>query len=452
MSAAPRRRHHMNSALTPREIQSRIRAGESVEDVARAAGVSVDELDGFAEPVLAERDHMSELARVAQARRDSGPTPQPLEQFINTKLRREGVPDGSILWGAFRREDQADRHWTIRISYRLDETDHQALFDFDPRGRFVTAENADARWLIDDQPPHRGESPVTRTQNPDAEPTIDLNDELAIVRAVQDDETPVIGDGSALQELYAAAASNDATSTGSGTDQDGLREVDGVYDIVPNPTSDMDVLYDMLAGFDEDSVHVYEGLGRPVSLGDGAVDTNESVDTDEAVHTSEDASTGGRPSDAADAAGDDSTPALDAALQHRESPDEPRAATPASAPTKPRATRKRRTASGADRSSAATSTSAAKPASHPSSADQAPSKGPGGRSSADKAKEPDKAPAKPRPAAAHQDSASGQEPLVAGDGSATQPAKKPTKRRKSHRATVPSWDEIMFGERRPDKD
>ena len=38
----------MNSALTPREIQSRIRAGESVEDVARAAGVSVDELDGFA--------------------------------------------------------------------------------------------------------------------------------------------------------------------------------------------------------------------------------------------------------------------------------------------------------------------------------------------------------------------------------------------------------------------
>lgn len=65
----------MNSALTPREIQSRIRAGESVEDVARAAGVSVDELDGFAEPVLAERDHMTELARVAQARRDSGPTP-----------------------------------------------------------------------------------------------------------------------------------------------------------------------------------------------------------------------------------------------------------------------------------------------------------------------------------------------------------------------------------------
>lgn len=45
-----------------------------------------------------------------------------------------------------------------------------------------------------------------------------------------------------------------------------LTEVDGVYDIVPGRSADMDVLYDMLASFDEDSVKIYSGLIHP--LGD----------------------------------------------------------------------------------------------------------------------------------------------------------------------------------------
>ncbi len=40
-----------------------------------------------------------------------------------------------------------------------------------------------------------------------------------------------------------------------------LAEINGVYDIV-SPQSGMDVLYDMLSGFDEDSVQIYAGLIR----------------------------------------------------------------------------------------------------------------------------------------------------------------------------------------------
>lgn len=39
--------------------------------------------------------------------------------------------------------------------------------------------------------------------------------------------------------------------------------MDGVYDIVPGDRSNMDVLYDMLSTFDEDSVQVYAGQVRP---------------------------------------------------------------------------------------------------------------------------------------------------------------------------------------------
>ena len=38
----------MDSALTPREIQARIRAGEPLSDVARAAGMAVDWVEPFA--------------------------------------------------------------------------------------------------------------------------------------------------------------------------------------------------------------------------------------------------------------------------------------------------------------------------------------------------------------------------------------------------------------------
>ena len=52
----------MDSALSPREIQSRIRSGATVEEVAVEAGVGVDQVEPFAVPVLAELDHIIEVA------------------------------------------------------------------------------------------------------------------------------------------------------------------------------------------------------------------------------------------------------------------------------------------------------------------------------------------------------------------------------------------------------
>ena len=59
----------MESALSPREIQTRIRSGESVEDVARVAGVDRDRVERFAAPVIAEREHVAGLAMTSSARR-----------------------------------------------------------------------------------------------------------------------------------------------------------------------------------------------------------------------------------------------------------------------------------------------------------------------------------------------------------------------------------------------
>src|SRR6478672_1105733 len=59
----------MDSTLRPRDIQARIRAGESPETVAQVAGTSVEKVMPYAAPVLAERAHVAERAQRASVRR-----------------------------------------------------------------------------------------------------------------------------------------------------------------------------------------------------------------------------------------------------------------------------------------------------------------------------------------------------------------------------------------------
>ena len=59
----------MESSLTPREIQARVRAGDSIEDVARAAGMIPEWVEPYAAPVIAEREFIAQQARSQQVRR-----------------------------------------------------------------------------------------------------------------------------------------------------------------------------------------------------------------------------------------------------------------------------------------------------------------------------------------------------------------------------------------------
>ena len=52
-----------NSVLSPRDIQARIRAGETADEVARLSGVPVDRILRYAGPVLQERAMLAQPAR-----------------------------------------------------------------------------------------------------------------------------------------------------------------------------------------------------------------------------------------------------------------------------------------------------------------------------------------------------------------------------------------------------
>ena len=59
----------VESQLRPREIQARIRAGASVEQVATAAGVPEQKIERFAYPVLTERFRTADNAQRAHPMR-----------------------------------------------------------------------------------------------------------------------------------------------------------------------------------------------------------------------------------------------------------------------------------------------------------------------------------------------------------------------------------------------
>ncbi|GAA3467148.1 hypothetical protein GCM10018965_017000 [Nonomuraea roseola] len=58
----------MASPLRPKEIQARIRAGETAEEIAATAGIPVERSGGSRAPWLAEREYVAQQAqRVACA-------------------------------------------------------------------------------------------------------------------------------------------------------------------------------------------------------------------------------------------------------------------------------------------------------------------------------------------------------------------------------------------------
>ena len=68
--------------LSPREIQTRIRTGESVAQVAAASGMRAEHVERYAYPVLQERSRMADEARTAQVRLRLSQPAAPLAEFV----------------------------------------------------------------------------------------------------------------------------------------------------------------------------------------------------------------------------------------------------------------------------------------------------------------------------------------------------------------------------------
>ena len=138
----------VSTMLTPKEIQSRIRAGASVEQVAAGAGVDVSRVQRFAHPVLLERSRAAELATAAHPVLSDGPAVLTLLETVMTALVARGLEHDSTTWDAWKNEDG---RWTVQLTWKAGRSDNRAHFRFMPgaHGGTVTPLDDAAAELID---------------------------------------------------------------------------------------------------------------------------------------------------------------------------------------------------------------------------------------------------------------------------------------------------------------
>lgn len=158
--------------LRPREIQSKIRAGASVEQVASAAGVDIARVERFAHPVLLERARAAELATAAHPVLADGPSVLTLLETITSALIARGLDPEGTDWDAWRNEDG---RWTVQLAWKAGLSDNVAHFRYAPgaHGGTVTAFDEAAAELIDpnySRPPLRPLAPVAQLALEEPEP------------------------------------------------------------------------------------------------------------------------------------------------------------------------------------------------------------------------------------------------------------------------------------------
>ncbi|MGQ4381451.1 septation protein SepH [Streptomyces sp. SAS_267] len=135
----------VESHLRPRDIQARIRAGASAEEVAQLAGIPVDRVRRFEGPVLAERAFMAERARKTPVRRPGENAGPQLGEAVQERLLIRGAEKDTVQWDSWRRDDGT---WEVMLVYRVAGEPHAASWTYDPPRRLVQAVDDEARSLI----------------------------------------------------------------------------------------------------------------------------------------------------------------------------------------------------------------------------------------------------------------------------------------------------------------
>jgi hypothetical protein len=147
--------------LRPREIQARIRAGETAEEVAASAGIDLVHVQRYEGPVLAEREYVAEQARAVSMRR--GVSGDSLGEVVAERLGRRDIDADNATWDAWRTEDGT---WTVALDFDAGTRRRQARWTFSPAVRHVTPLDDEARWLTEDEPPAAPTPPGQRRLAP----------------------------------------------------------------------------------------------------------------------------------------------------------------------------------------------------------------------------------------------------------------------------------------------
>lgn len=129
---------------SPRDIQTHIRAGLSAQEVADLLGTSLEDVQRYEGPVVAEREHV-----VTQA------------LAVPVLIGSEVEPDGTLSFGEAIRAKLAELEatgerwsswkdetgWVVKLEFTASDVEHDARWGFDPRRSTLSPQNSAATQL-----------------------------------------------------------------------------------------------------------------------------------------------------------------------------------------------------------------------------------------------------------------------------------------------------------------
>jgi hypothetical protein len=135
----------VENPLRPKEIQDRIRAGETAEEIADAAGIPPDRVRRFEGPVLAERQYRAQEAQRATIRGhgEAGPGPR-LGDIVTERLSRAGANADTTEWDSRKRPDG---NWQVQLQFVIGGRMNIAEWIYDPRRRHVIPDDDQSKRL-----------------------------------------------------------------------------------------------------------------------------------------------------------------------------------------------------------------------------------------------------------------------------------------------------------------
>lgn len=141
--------------ISVKEIQRRLRAGESFEQIAREGQTTVDKVERFSGPIMQEREYILENARNLIMRKDIHRVDLTFREVVLAKLAARGVDTDEVSWNTWR---QPDGTWHIELHYPNRDGNGIATWNFDLSRRALDASDDNGAWLIDEEAPVRAPS------------------------------------------------------------------------------------------------------------------------------------------------------------------------------------------------------------------------------------------------------------------------------------------------------
>ncbi len=162
--------------VSPRDIQHLIRLGATIDEVATKTGADLDLVTRFAKPIIAELNHVVNLARNVRLTlagdRFADNNPIEFGVVMDERLSNNGAKN--ISWSACKTNEG---EWLISVNFETSNGAGKATWAFEPKQLFLAPEN-EAALQLSNGAPVTVESKLNATSNQPvlSEPKVEISE------------------------------------------------------------------------------------------------------------------------------------------------------------------------------------------------------------------------------------------------------------------------------------